>query len=193
MGAKGDSINDNVVKHSLKRVMKTIDNFILTEYQSLFEAVAVDIEDSKKAHVCKVKAVDVYQNQKLLQKAREELKWCDDQNMTPTELIKICIQELESLGFINTVQEEADIHMFEIRDQRDKLKQFIGTMLKEQQKNVKEQQKGMNFNDIYRQVAQAFNKFYTKDVVFKVIDELFQMGLIYEVSKCTYAYLDNQF
>ena len=51
----------------------------------------------------------------------------------------------------------------------------------------------MNFDQIYRKVATQFNKFYTKDFVFKVIDELFQMGLIYEVSRCTYAYLDNKF
>ena len=54
------------------------------------------------------------------------------------------------------------------------------------------QAKGMNFNDIYRQVSMNFDRFYTKDMVFKVIDNLFQDGLIYEVSKCTYAYLDNQ-
>jgi len=51
----------------------------------------------------------------------------------------------------------------------------------------------MNFDQIYRKVANQFQNFYTKDFVFKVIDELFQMGLIYEVSRCTYAYLDNKF
>ena len=51
----------------------------------------------------------------------------------------------------------------------------------------------MNFDAIYRSVAQEFHNFYTKDFVFKVIDELFQQGLIYEVSRCTYAYLQNDF
>lgn len=49
----------------------------------------------------------------------------------------------------------------------------------------------MNFDAIYRMVANEYKNFYNKDFVFKVIDELFQMGLIYEVSRCTYAYLDN--
>lgn len=53
--------------------------------------------------------------------------------------------------------------------------------------------KGMNFDQIYRKVANKFQNFYTKDFVFKVIDELFQQGSIYEVSRCTYAHLDNKF
>ena len=94
MGARegnATSHNDNVVKHSLKRVMKTIDNFILTEYQALFESVAIDDIQDAESNTCKVKSTDVYQNQKLLTRVKEELKWCEDQNITPTELIKICI------------------------------------------------------------------------------------------------------
>ena len=104
------------------------------------------------------------------------------------QLIKNCLAELEAQGFLNTLEGEADEYLYQIRDQRDKLKQFISEELQGQQAG-----KGMNFDQIYRKVATQFNKFYTKDFVFKVIDELFQMGLIYEVSRCTYAYLDNKF
>jgi hypothetical protein len=49
----------------------------------------------------------------------------------------------------------------------------------------------MHFDQIYKAVCQQFDNFYTKEFVFKVIDELFQMGLIYETGKCVYAFLDN--
>jgi len=52
--------------------------------------------------------------------------------------------------------------------------------------------KGLSFDNIYKRCSGQFNNFYTKDFVFKVIDELFQMGLIYEIAKLTYGYLDNQ-
>ena len=108
--------------------------------------------------------------------------------MEAKDLIKKCLSELEAQGFLNTLEGEADNFLYQIRDQRDKLKQFISEELKENKTG-----KGMNFDQIYRKVANNFQNFYTKDFVFKVIDELFQMGLIYEVSRCTYAYLDNKF
>ena len=83
---------------------------------------------------------------------------------------------------------EAEKYLYTIRDQRDKLTDFISKELQQNKTG-----KGMNFEQIYRRVNQSFQNFYTKDFVFKVIDELFQMGLIYEVSRCTYAYLDNKF
>ena len=50
---------------------------------------------------------------------------------------------------------------------------------------------GLNFESIYKKVSGQFGNFFTKDFVFKVIDELFQMGLIYEKAKYTYASFDN--
>ena len=76
--------------------------------------------------------------------------------------------------------------MYQIRDQRDKLRHYIT-------KELKDSARGLSFDNIHKRVSTAFQNFYTKDFVFKVIDELFQMGLIYEVSKCTYMYLDNNF
>lgn len=124
----------------------------------------------------------------LVKKAQEELKLCIEKSLEPKDLIKKCLGELEQQGFLNTLENEADNYLYQIRDQRDKLRQFISDELKENKTG-----KGMNFDQIYRKVAAQFQNFYTKDLVFKVIDELFQMGLIYEVSRCTYAYLDNQF
>lgn len=51
--------------------------------------------------------------------------------------------------------------------------------------------RGMTFDSIYRVVCREFDNFFTKDFVFKVIDELFQMGLIYELAKQTYQIMDN--
>lgn len=82
-------------------------------------------------------------------------------------------------------------HMYQIRDQRDKLKEFISHLLQDNQ--AKSGGKGMNFDQIYKAVAHNFKNFFTKDPVFKAIDELFQQGQIYEVARCTYAYLDNKY
>lgn len=49
----------------------------------------------------------------------------------------------------------------------------------------------MHFETIYKLVCKEFDNFYTKEFVFRVIDELFQMGVIYEKAKCVYTYLDN--
>lgn len=56
---------------------------------------------------------------------------------------------------------------------------------------LRESQRGLNFENIYKRVSAQFSNFYTKEFLFKVIDELFQLGLVYEVAKHTYMYLDN--
>ena len=105
-------------------------------------------------------------NPALLRKAADELKFCADKTIAPAKLIKDCVTELETLGFLNLLEGEADEYMYQIRDQRDKLKSFISDELKENKK-------GMNFDQIYRKVSGNFQNFYNKDFVFKVIDELF--------------------
>ena len=96
------------------------------------------------------------------------------------------MNELEERGFLNVLEQGADQYMYQIRDQRDKLRHFIT-------KELKDSARGLSFDTIHKWVSTAFNNFFTKDFVFKVIDELFQMGLLYEVSRCTYMYLDNNF
>ena len=161
--------------------MKNLNNYILNEYQKLFAIVT----DEKSNGITQKEFLT---NQTLLKKANEELRFCEDKNVSADDLIRKCLSELESQGFLNTLEGEADSYLYQIRDQRDKLKSFISAELQENKTG-----KGMNFDQIYRRVANQFQNFYTKDFVFKVIDELFQMGMIYEVSRCTYAYLDNKF
>lgn len=129
---------------------------------------------------------DLLTHPKLLGKVQDELKFCEEQNKNPTELLKECLIELEEKGFLNLVGNSLNKYVVQIREQRQKLRFFISNQLKTT-KN------GLSFEHIYKAVCQNFDNFYTKEFVFKVIDELFQMGLIYETGKCSYAYLDQQF
>ena len=119
----------------------------------------------------------------LLGKVEAELRLSDDQKKMPRDLLKECLEELEEKGFLNCIQKRTADCIYQFHDQRDKLKHFISSELKKSDR-------GVTFDIIHRQVSSEFGNFYTKDYVFKVIDELFQMGLIYEVSKCTYMYLN---
>ena len=180
--------------------MKNLNNYILNEYQKLFFSAietqeAGNSESFDNANAAggdpkskSIRSKDFFSNATLLKKANEELRFCEDKTVNSENLIKRCLSELETQGFLNTLEGEADEYLYQIRDQRDKLKQFISDELKNNKTG-----KGMYFDQIYRKVASQFQNFYTKDFVFKVIDELFQMGLIYEVSRCTYAFLDNKF
>ena len=100
--------------------------------------------------------------------------------------MKECLTELEEKGFLNCLEQKADQYLYQVRDQRKKLRHYIT-------EELKNSQRGLSFDNIHKRVSTAYQNFYTKDFVFKVIDELFQMGLIYEVSKQTYMYLDNNF
>ena len=57
---------------------------------------------------------------------------------------------------------------------------------------LKTAERGLNFDSIYKRVSSAFGGFYTKEFVFKVIDELFQMAVIFEIAKMTYGIIPNQ-
>lgn len=65
----------------------------------------------------------------LLDKAKEELKFCQDREVTPQILIKDCLEELETQGFLNLMEGESEEHMYQIKDQRDKLKEYISQLL----------------------------------------------------------------
>jgi hypothetical protein len=77
----------------------------------------------------------------------------------------------------------------QIREQKQKLHVFISSLL--QTGGGGSGARGIPFEQIYKGVCHQFDNFYTKEFVFKVIDELFQMGLIYETGKCCYAFLGN--
>lgn len=102
---------DEVVVFSLKRVMKALNNYILNEYQKLFN-IGSKVEDGSRS----VKQGEFITNPQLLKKARDELKFCENKQITPEELIRQCVSELESLGFLNMMEGEADQFMYSIRD-----------------------------------------------------------------------------
>ena len=129
---------------------------------------------------------EILSNPELVSKVEAELRLCEDRDKPAREVLQECINELEEKGFLNCLERKADQYMYQIRDQRDKLRHFITNELKQSQR-------GLSFDNINKRVSTQFDNFYTKDFVFKVIDELFQMGLIYEVSKQTYMFLDNTF
>ncbi len=123
-------------------------------------------------------------NQKLLSKVEEELRLGVESEKSPRELLSECLVELEEKGFLNSLESTAESYVYTIKDQREKLRVFITSELKKQQN-------GLTFDSIYRRVCQNYDNFFTKDFVFKVIDELFQIGLIYEIAKQTYCFMDN--
>ncbi|CDW74075.1 UNKNOWN [Stylonychia lemnae] len=206
---------NEVYKFSINRIKKKINDYILNNYNELFQNVKNQsnndqqikkdsLEDSEMDSPSKpntntkayqlpidnqnlsVTELDFLENPKLLQKIGQELAFSDDPNKKPTELLRECLAELEEKGFVNLVGETAKYYMIQIRDQRKKLKYFI-------QNEMKNQRRGVHFETIYKDVCKQYDNFYTKEFVFKVIDELFQMGVIYEVAKLQYGYLDNQF
>ena len=116
----------------------------------------------------------------------EELRLSDEKDKSPRELLRECLSELEEKGFLNMLESTAESYVYTIKDQREKLRVFITSELKKTPN-------GLTFDSIYRRVCQQHDNFFTKDFVFKVIDELFQIGLIYEIAKQTYCFMDNQF
>ena len=132
----GDQAKNEVVEYSLKRVMKNLNNYILNEYQKLFFSKEKDAKTSRN-----IQSKEFYTNEHLLRKAKNELQFCEDKKISAVELIKSCLSELEAQGFLNTLEGEADEYLYQIRDQRDKLKNFISEELQSQQAG-----KGMNFD-----------------------------------------------
>lgn len=131
----GDQPIEEVNLHNRKRVQKNLNNFILNEYHKLIgsEPVIVDSANQTGANEPKnsrmFKKSDMINSPLLLEKAKEELKFCADRVITPAEIILICLDELESQGFLNLTENESAEHMYQIRDQRDKLKELIIQLL----------------------------------------------------------------
>lgn len=131
---------------------------------------------------------DFLTHPKILGKAEEELKFCDEPGKSAQDLISDCLLELEEKGFLNLVGDQVRAYVVQISDQKKKLRAYISNQLRSSTGS----RAGMHFDYLYKAVCQQFDNFYTKEFVFKVIDELFQMGLIYETGKCQYAFLENQ-
>ena len=169
---EGIAIDDGLIQHSVKRVKKKINDYILINYQKLFfdnqnkenrqgtEAVAQNSDEQT------LSAEDILSNAELLGKVQVELRLSDEQNKDPRELLQECLYELEEKGFLNHAGQKVDQYLYQIRDQREKLKHYISGLLKESQR-------GITFESIYRKVSSQFGNFFTKDFVFRIIDELF--------------------
>jgi hypothetical protein len=93
---------------------------------------------------------------------------------------------LKEFGFINELPD----NKVEIIDQKQKLHLFILKTLESIQKDVNMEQ-SLTFDDIYKKVSAKFKNFYTKDIIYKAIDALYQSGDIIEKGNCRYALLNN--
>ena len=138
------AVND-VYKFSVKRIKKKLNDFILNNYHELFfsKATAEDKGDKKEAgnspiKVAKVAAEyqqlelsydDIVQNPKIVQKAQDELKFCEEQGYNTVDIIQECLAELEEKGFVNLVGGRIRSYSFQIREQKQKLHMFISTLL----------------------------------------------------------------
>lgn len=80
---------------------------------------------------------------------------------------------------------QVEAGLFEIRDQRSKLRYFIADQIKKSQKSV-------SFKLIAERVKEQYKESFNDEFVMKAIDELFQRGIIYETSKCMYHHIDNE-
>lgn len=110
---------------------------------------------------------DILSSVKLIKKVEEELRLSDDAKKHPRDLLKECLNELEEKGFLHASVQQADQVLYQIRDQREKMRHFIVGCLKNAGKG------GLSFDAINKRVTTQFSNFYTKDFIFKVIDELF--------------------
>lgn len=57
---------------------------------------------------------DLVESKMLVEKAIEELKFCEDRQITPSQIILICVNELENMGFLNHISHESESHMYHI-------------------------------------------------------------------------------
>ena len=171
------------------RVKMRINDYILNNYAKLFfNGQSTNVEgaqDSKDDEYLTVSQETILSNQELLAKVASDLRLSEDQEKSPRDLLKECINELEQKGFLNSMEGAADEFVYQVRDQRKKLRHFISEEIKGKDNA------GMTFDAIYIRVTRAFRNFYTKEFVFKIIDELHQLGLIIETSKCNYLFIDS--
>ena len=172
-------------KHSLNRVKKKINDYIFQNYHKLFfEKPSPQSEAPQQDEI--LQRDQILQNPKLLQKAQEELRFSTDQHKPAVDLLAECIAELEERGFLNLLEGNAELKLYKVKDQKIKLRQFITGQLREAG------ERGLNFESIYKRVSLEFGGFYTKEFVFKAIDELFQMAVIFEISKMTYGLIPEE-
>lgn len=164
---EGEGVN----KHSLNRVKKGLNEYIMKNYLSLF-----------KCSQMVVTKADILGHAKLQQKARSDLLLSTDPLKLPTDLIIDCIDELVDKKFLQTIETGSDRQfntVFKINDLKESLSEFIRGKLHAANTPV-------NFEQINKWVKTKHGGFLTKEFVFSVIDEMFQKGFITETQHLTY-------
>jgi hypothetical protein len=93
-----------VYKFSINRIKKKINDFIINNYNDLFpndnkggDSVAIPADFQNIS----VTESDFINHPRILDKIKSELAFSEEPDKSPTELLKECLQELESNGFIN--------------------------------------------------------------------------------------------
>lgn len=131
--AAGDG--NEVYKFSIQRIKKKINDFILNNYHDLFQPPSKEAGGSptkSKAVAVEYQQLEVTRDEfvkhpKILQKASDELQFCDEEGHAPVEVLKDCLSELETKGFVT--HSSGGRYTVQIRDQKQKLHVFISKML----------------------------------------------------------------
>jgi len=90
-----------VNKHTLNRVKKNINDFIMKNYTTLFANRASGSSNAQAESAAFVVAgEDILSCTKILWKAKDELRNSMEPNKEPAALINECIQELCEKGFL---------------------------------------------------------------------------------------------
>jgi len=98
-----------IIQHSVKRVKKKVNDYILNNYNELFftpnskppSASKEGIDTLGEPAGPSVESKDILSNQKLIDFAYEELRLSEDAKKDPRELLQECLYELEEKGFLN--------------------------------------------------------------------------------------------
>mmetsp|Transcript_4711 Transcript_4711/g.3365 ORF Transcript_4711/g.3365 Transcript_4711/m.3365 type:complete len:124 (+) Transcript_4711:776-1147(+) len=110
---ENENLGNEIQLTKIPRVKKRIIDYVLNNYEELFFSSALEVQNSKileqssssilpsEIYQTKLTMEDLLSVPKLLQKVKEELRLSVDRNRDPRGLLKECLEELESKGFIN--------------------------------------------------------------------------------------------
>ena len=132
--ANGSEQVEGLVHHSIKRVKKKINDYILNNYDKLFfkntninkatpeadanqeNVNAAANTNSKASPEQTLSAEEILTNTELITKVEGELRLCEERNKAPRELLQECVNELEEKGFLNCLEQRADQYLYQVRD-----------------------------------------------------------------------------
>lgn len=141
-----DEKKDEVYKFSVSRIKKKINDFIINNYTDIF-AHKVDVSIPLDYQNLNVTEEDFLSNPRLLEMAKTELMFSEDQSKTPRDLLLECLTELESKGFLSLSGSTVKQYQLQIRNKRKQLNAFIQQVLQENKT------RGVHFETIYKVVC----------------------------------------